>query len=100
MMGEVLTSSGALAASAVVLAQQGGIMSVIATADGTNAATVHVWDSENSTTSGKTKLATVIVDAGLVYEQMSANRLIKANRGIYVEISGTGAGAIIHYQPL
>ena len=92
------TSSGLLAASATVSANIGRFWGLQVLTDGTNAATVTVYDSENSTISGRVELAKLIVAGADRHAEVIFNVGVVANRGIRVEISGTGANAIVYYS--
>lgn len=87
-------SSGRKTSSTSVLASSGYLCSLIAEADGTNAATITLYD--NPSAASGTILAKIVVDAGATYESLSPMVPIVANSGIYVDISGTGAAAIVH----
>jgi len=93
-----ITSSGLKSADAQITSMDSQLFIVQLLGDGTNAATLTVYDSENSTTAGKVVLAKLSLDAGLVQaESLSSDHGIVANRGIYCDISGTGAEYIVHY---
>lgn len=94
-----MTSSGLLTASAQVTLLAGRLHALVVTADGTNVATVTVHDSENSTTTGKVLLATIIVPAGQRFDNiMLPEQGVDAGRGLYCTITGTGANAIVYYS--
>lgn len=65
----------------------------------TGTATLTIYDSENSTTSGKTVLAEMEVDAGMPSCNHEYGNLIIANRGIYITLDDTSGTAsyIIRY---
>lgn len=90
------TSSGLKAASAVIHARSAVVTSVIAEGDGTNAATVIVYD--NASAASGTVLAKAIVPSGVRTIQLAFDSPIVASNGIYLSLAGTGAGAIVHYQ--
>jgi len=97
-MGHGLTSSGLLSADAQIISMPGQLFTAQLLGDGTNAATLTIYDSENSTTSGKLVLAKITLDAGLVQaEHLVLEHSLVANRGIYCDVSGTGAEYIIGY---
>lgn len=96
MSGNPSKSSGLKSASVVISARPARVKSVIAIADGTNAATVTVYD--NPTAASGTEMVQIIVDAGLTYEMFQNDDGVEALTGIYLSISGTGAKAIVHYQ--
>ena len=89
------TSSGEKTSSAAILAMPGALQTVVVTADGTNQATVILYD--NASAASGTILARVIVDAGLVFESLHLTIPVVALNGIYASISGTGAACVVHY---
>lgn len=90
------TSTGLLAASAAVHARSAVLTSLIAEGDGTNVATVIVYN--NPSAASGTILAKAIVPSGTRTIHLTFDSPIVGNLGLYVAISGTGAGAIVHYQ--
>ena len=89
-------SSGLRSADAAILARPGRLLGVIGIADGTNQATVTVYD--NASAASGTVLAQVIVDATLTYQDMHLpGEGVICNSGIYVDVTGTGANYIIYY---
>lgn len=99
-MGSPATSSGLITSATQVSLLSCRLQSLQVNTDGTNPATVIVYDSENSTTSGKTILAKAIVPGlqGGEFRHFNDDG-IYASRGLYVTISGTGAEAIVAYAP-
>lgn len=91
-------SSGLLTSSTVVKAAQGFLCSVEVLTDGTNAATVTVYDSAAATTSGKTVLAKTIVAGAALHDGRDCTYPVVAREGLYVVISGTGAAAIVSFR--
>ena len=94
-MSQPANSSGLKSSSAAITTKPARLVSVIAIADGTNAATVTIYDAASAT---GTALAQIIVDAGLTYEMFQCDDGVMANTAIYCDISGTGAKAIVHYK--
>lgn len=88
-------SSGLKAASAAIVSGPGLLRGLMVEADGTNAATVIVYDAASAT---GTELAKIVVDATLTYESVVFESGISADTGIYLSISGTGAKAIVLYD--
>jgi hypothetical protein len=86
-------STGYLSSGTLIKTGQCILTGVEAMADGTNVATITVYD--NTTNSGKI-LAKFVVGAGSYYGGRG-NMYIPARKGLYVDISGTGAGAIVDY---
>jgi hypothetical protein len=76
--------------------QPGKLTSLQVIADGTNAATVILYD--NASAASGNVLAKIIVDAGATYESMTWDAPIDALNGIYLDISGTGAECVVGYQ--
>lgn len=90
-------SSGLKSADAVISALPARLLGIQLFADGTNQATITVYD--NATAASGTVLAQVIVDAGLVAQDAQLpNPGIIANNGLYADVSGTGATYIIHWS--
>src|SRR5947207_1630937 len=94
-----LTSTGAQSASFQINANPGQLFGFSLYGDGTNAASLIIYDSENSSVSGKLELAELQLKA--TEKQASApdflNHGIVANRGMYAVLSGTGASCIVYY---
>lgn len=86
--------SGALSASATVSGHKDYLNGVLVTTDGTNAATVIVYD--NTAASG-TILAKAVVAGATNQQHITFTRGVQASIGLYVSIAGTGAGAIVYY---
>lgn len=96
-MNEVATSSGLKSSSAVIAARPARLLGLQVLADGTNAATVIIYD--NASAASGTILAKVIVDATLTAQDARIPLCgVAANNGIYASISGTGAECIVHYS--
>lgn len=91
------TSSGLLTADTAVYDKPALITSVIVIGDGTNAATLVVYD--NASAASGTALAKIVVDAGLTYEKVVFSTPVVANQGLYADVTGTGAEFIVHYTP-
>lgn len=93
-MSATTRSSDLLAASTLVATGKNYLNGLIAGADGTNAATVTIYD--NTAASGKV-LMKLVVKAGNTAEIAFPTRGIHAENGIYVAISGTGASALAYF---
>jgi hypothetical protein len=104
-MASPATSSGIISSSQALVpassatgyvVKTGVLFSLSAFADGTNAATVTIYDNE-SAASG-TILAQVIVKAG---DRMNTINLPNSgvifNSGLYIAVSGTGASGLAAY---
>lgn len=91
-------SSGLKSSSVAIAGSHSIVMGITAIADGTNAATITLYDSA-SAASG-TELAQIIVDAGLTTEIFHIDGGVEAFNGIYLSLSGTGAKAIVHYKQI
>lgn len=89
-------SSGLLAAgTTVVVDRKSYLNSVTVVSDGTNAATVVVYD--NSSAASGTALAKASTStSGTVHLNFESH--VRADNGLTVEVSGTGAGAVITYD--
>lgn len=97
-MSNASTSSGLKAASAVIYAQPCKLTGLLAGADNTNAATIIVYD--NASAASGTVLWKVVVDATTTYADAHIPEGgIVALNGIYLSMSGTGAEALVTFQP-
>lgn len=92
------TSSGLQTADAVISATPAAVHSVTVIGDGTNAATVVIYD--NASAASGTVLAKVVVDAGLTFEHITFDLPAEGSKGIYADVTGTGAEYIVHFYKL
>lgn len=90
------TSSGLLNSDTAVSARPAKIHSVQLLGDGTNAATLVIYD--NASAAAGTVLVKIVVDAGLTYELFHSMDGIVCNNGIYADVTGTGAEFIVHFN--
>lgn len=90
------TSSGLLAASAAVATRPSAITSVSLVGDGTNAATVIVY---NNTAASGTVVAKLSVSSGQPHAFAHFDNPIDCSNGIYAAISGTGGGVVLSFLP-
>jgi hypothetical protein len=88
------TASGRLDASAQVVGGVAYLTALTVLTDGTNAATVTLYDS--TAASGKI-IAKLWVPGAVYSDRMTWVFPVRANVGIYASISGTGANAIVEY---
>jgi hypothetical protein len=96
-MSNPADSSGLLAASAVVMARPGRLSGLIVLTDGTNAATVTVYDNATAA-SGKVLAKLIVAGASQSASLNLPSGRVTVDQGIYCSISGTGAAAIVHYE--
>jgi len=94
MSGTTCLSSDLLSASAIVYTGRGTLNALTVLTDGTNPATVTVYD--NTAASG------VVLMKGFVQgtdrtNTIALNLAVRCKNGLYVSISGTGAAAIVYY---
>jgi hypothetical protein len=87
-------SSGIKSASAAIHANNALLRSLIVYTDGTNNATAIIYD--NATEASGTELAKIVVKGS---ELMGGETAIKvrAENGLYLELSGVGATALVRY---
>lgn len=90
------TSSGLKSADAVISAATSTLRGLTVIADGTNEATVILYD--NASAASGTVLDKVIVDAGLTHVYVPYHGGVVALNGIYADVTGTGAAYIVHYS--
>lgn len=91
-------SSGLKVADAVICVRPCKLKSIQLLADGTNAATVVLYD--NASAASGTVIAKVIVDATSTYEWFTSDAGIVCNNGIYADVTGTGAEYIVHFETM
>lgn len=94
------TCTGALAAGASqsITANHALLLGIIVNTDGTNAATVTVFDNP-SAASGKV-LARMIVPGATRFANFTAGDWgIEAMTGLFVTVTGTGSEAIVYWSP-
>lgn len=99
-MSFTLKSSGALSAAAnqVVAARNARICSIQLITDGTNNASVQVFD--NASASSGQVVCRVECTGADRYQHWSHDTGVEASNGLTVTVTGTGAVAIIHYALL
>ena len=84
------TPSGLKTANAQVSSMGGSLMGIDVQCPSSGKNLVTVYDSENSSTSGKLIICIVEADAGMVSINHEFFAPVAVNRGIYVSVSGTG----------
>lgn len=92
----VSQSSGLLTADGAISATSCYLTSIMVGADGTNAATVILYD--NASAASGTVVAKIIVDAGATAETMTFDSPVQCNNGLYLDIGGTGAEVVVHFS--
>lgn len=90
------TTSGRLTSSAVVAARGALLCHLMVETDGTNAATVILYD--NASAASGTILAKMLVPGAAGHGEIVFDSPVEANHGIYCAISGTGAAAMVGYS--
>ena len=94
------TSSGLKSASAQITTRCAGLAGIDANPPAAGYATITIYDSEDSNTSGKLVLAEIQLDAGYISVNHEYNSPVIANRGIYAvltETGGTGTTFVARY---
>lgn len=92
--------SGSLSADAVVRTEASNFHGIVLATDGTNACTVSVYDSSNSTTSGKTLLFPTSIVTTSATDRVRGfyfNPPVRANSGIFVDITTDGTCSYVVY---
>lgn len=87
-------SSGVLSASALIWTGKNRINALTVLTDGTNSATVEVYD--NTTATGTKRVVGKCVGANLINHILFDNPILFEN-GVYVSITGTGASGILFF---
>lgn len=90
-------SSGTLSASTLIFTGKALLTGVVATADGTNAATITVYDNTSAVEDATHRILwTTVVPIGSRNQTVWFPFPVTAKTGLFVAISGTGAGVIVH----
>lgn len=92
-------SSDRLTADTAVKAAAGTLGGVILLGDGTNAATVRIYD--NASAASGTSLAELVVAASTTNRTetwMAPGGGVPASAGIYADLTGTGAVVYVYYR--
>lgn len=92
-------SSDRRTSDAAILVGPGRLTGLILEGDGTNAATVVLYD--NASTASGTILYKMMLKASsndLVYPAVIPDGGIDCLNGIYADVTGTGAAYIVHFQ--
>jgi hypothetical protein len=87
-------SSGALTANTQVVTGKGLLNGVLVNTDGTNAATVVVYDG---TDTNGIMLVKAVVAGSENIKDILFNKAVRADVGLYVTVNGTGASAIVYH---
>lgn len=97
-MNYQVTSSGLLSADAAVCATGSRVHSVVLIPDGTNACSVIVYD--NASAASGLVLAKLVLPASSTAPQVLVHdsNPITADKGIFCDVSGTGAAYIVTYS--
>lgn len=90
-----LTSSGLKSADAAIYAAECKLHGLFVLTDGTNAATVVLYD--NASAASGTELAKYVVPGASLSGYVHFDCPVGASKGIYADVSGTGANYIVHY---
>ena len=89
------TSSGLKSADGAISTLPARLKALIVEADGTNKATAIVYD--NPSAASGTVLAKLVVNAGDTSGAI-VNLDVIANKGLYLDVDGDGAAAIVHFS--
>lgn len=94
MSGTTCLSSGLQTADGQIYTGRGTLNALTVITDGTNDASVVLYD--NTAASG-TVLAKISCDGTNNSEFQGWNLAVRCVNGIYADVTGTGAGYIVHY---
>ena len=93
-----VTSSGLLAADTAITAIGGYLHGVTLISDATNTASIVIYDSPVANT-GALVLAKLSIPATTTAPQtITFNNPVSANKGIFADVTGTGANFIVYYS--
>lgn len=90
------TSSGEQTSDAAIVAQESFLVGILIITDGTNDATVVLYDDPDS--ADGTKLWEAVVTGSDNYGGGLFPYPIRASTGIYADLTGTGASVIVYYR--
>jgi len=93
----VTECTGELSSSSVVSAVCGVLVDLIVYTDGVNAAVAIIYDNPSA---GTGKILAKMIVVGNENIGGEVNIFTKADNGLYVALSGTGAKAIVRYIPV
>ena len=98
-MSSTNVSTGLISASEQTFLGRGTLSNVVSISDGTNASTVEVFDGTDDT---GVLLAKVVCPAGSAvgYTGGAMHLPVRFTTGMYVKITGTNAGGVIHWGGL
>lgn len=99
MQSEPSKSSGRRTADAAILARPGRLTGLVLEGDGTNAASVIIYD--NASAASGTELYKLMLKASsndLILTAVLPEGGIECFNGLYADVTGTGAAYIVHYQ--
>ncbi len=95
MSGTTCISSGLLTADKSIYDGRGTLNAITITTDGTNAATLTIYDNA-SAASGTVLYQGKVAGAALSHDQ-AWNLAVRCENGLYADISGTGASYIVYF---
>lgn len=95
MSGTTCLSSGLRTADAAIYVGRGTLNSVSIITDGTNAATVTLYDNASAATGNV--LFKGVVPGANSSETVAWNLAVRCLNGIYADVSGTGAAYVVYY---
>jgi len=90
-------STGEITADGAAVSSDCYLVSILVITDGSNDAMVILYD--NASAASGTKLAEIKVNASDNYGGRNWPFPVKANNGIYADLTGTGASCIVEYIP-
>ena len=91
------TSSGEKSADAQISTQPGRLQGIDINPPAANSSTLKIYDSNNSTLSGKLLLRTITIPAGVASINLSDLDIV-VNQGIYADLGGDATTYIVHYS--
>lgn len=97
-MGGVCRTSGVISSSTVVSKVRSLLTSlhIVATHDGANDVTIKIWDSDNTTTTGKTEITRFVhaaTNPALTNSVEYDMHNVVCDNGIYVQITAGGSSS-------
>lgn len=94
MSGTTAISSGLKTADAQIYTGRGTLNGLVVNTDGTNAATVTLYD--NTAASGTVLSQVIVAGADRTHSQIF-NLAVRCTTGIYADVTGTGAAYVVYF---
>lgn len=92
------TSSGLKTADTQILASEGRLRNLVVLTDGTNDATVVLYDTETGTATGNVLAKLIVPGAAFRGDISWESNGVNVMRGIWADVTGTGAAYLVYFN--